>query len=226
MNDIIIDNIGKSFANKEVLVNVTLSLSKGKIYGLIGRNGAGKSTLMKILCGLYNADKGNITKPNNTIGALIEEPSAYLNMNAKDNLRIFMNCFSKADDEKIEKILYKTGLEGNKKKIKEYSLGMKKRLGLAIALLNEPDFLILDEPTSGLDIEGISVIRKIIREYMNDKEKTILISSHDTRDIVLLCDEIIFINEGRIMLKLRDFERDSIKLEELYLEAVKDGTML
>jgi ABC-2 type transport system ATP-binding protein len=223
LNEIIINKISKSYGNKNVLNDVTLSLENGKVYGLIGENGAGKTTLMKILCGILTPDEGELLMQDKNVGALIEEPAAYMNMSAKDNLRIFMNCFSKSDDEKIEAILKLVGLMDTKKKVREYSLGMKKRLGIAISLLTEPNLLILDEPTSGLDITGINETREIVRNYMKNKENIVLISSHDTRDIVELCDEIIFIDKGKIILRLEEFERDSIKLETLYLEALRGG---
>ena len=222
MKSIVAGNLKKRYGSTCVLDGVSFELKEGKVYGLMGKNGVGKTTVIKILCGLIDADEGEVTRNTLQVGALIEEPAAYCNLTAKENLRIFMNCIGKYDDKKIAEILRLVGLCDDKKKFKHYSLGMKKRLGIAIALLNNPDFLVLDEPSCGLDIDGIIETRNIIREFMRPGDKITLISSHDTRDLVELCDEIMIMHEGRLVLKLEQFEKDSLKLEKIYLETIRE----
>lgn len=222
MSCIVVKNLKKKYGNTNVLNHISFELEEGKVYGLMGKNGAGKTTIIKILCGLTGIDGGQVTKNDLTIGALIEEPAAYSHLTAKENLRILMSYTGKRDDKRIAEILNLVGLCDDKKKFKNYSLGMKKRLGIAIALLNNPDFLVLDEPSCGLDISGIIETRNIIREFMKSGNRITLISSHDTRDLVELCDEIMIIHEGMMISKIDEFERDSLKLEKMYLEAIRD----
>lgn len=222
MKSIVARNLKKKYGNTYVLDDISFELKEGKVYGLMGKNGAGKTTIIKMLCGLIKADEGHIIGNKIRVGALIEEPAAYCNLTAKENLQIFMNCIGKYDNKKIEKILQLVGLNDDKKKFKDYSLGMKKRLGIAVALVNNPDFLVLDEPSCGLDINGVIETRNIVKEFMKSENKITLISSHDTRDLVELCDEIMIIHKGRLISKLNHIERDSLKLEKIYLETIKE----
>ena len=179
------DSLTKSFGNKAAVDKVSLHVGKGEIYGLIGKNGAGKTTLMKLLLGLSNPNSGEIklyggsdlNKARRTIGSLIEEPALYKNETALENLRRFA-ILVPTPDEDLQKLLELVGL-GNvgNKKAGRFSLGMRQRLGLAIALLGNPDIMILDEPINGLDPAGIKEIRDIILE-LNQKGVTFLISSH------------------------------------------------
>lgn len=222
MENICVKKIKKYYEDIPAIEDISFELKPGKVYGLMGENGAGKTTIMKILCGLIQKDSGNISENNVCIGALIEEPAAYGNLTAKENLKIFRDYTEKKNEVKIDTILKVVGLEENKTKFSEFSVGMKKRLGIAIALLNDPDFLILDEPSCGLDISGIMEIRKMIKEFMNTGSKIVLISSHDTRDLVELCDEIIIIHKGMIRKIMNQVEKDSLKLEKIYLQAIKE----
>ena len=190
------DSLTKSFGNKAAVNKVSLHVGKGEIYGLIGKNGAGKTTLMRLLLGLSNPNSGEMKLYGNndlngarrTIGSLIEEPALYKNETALENLRRFA-ILVPTPDEDLQKLLELVGLgDVGKKKAGRFSLGMRQRLGLAIALLGNPDIMILDEPINGLDPAGIKEIRDIILE-LNKKGVTFLISSH-------LLDEL-----GRIATK-------------------------
>lgn len=190
------DSLTKNFGNKAAVNKVSLHVGKGEIYGLIGKNGAGKTTLMRLLLGLSNPNSGEMKLYGNndlngarrTIGSLIEEPALYKNETALENLRRF-TILVPTPDEDLQKLLELVGLgDVGKKKAGRFSLGMRQRLGLAIALLGNPDIMILDEPINGLDPAGIKEIRDIILE-LNKKGVTFLISSH-------LLDEL-----GRIATK-------------------------
>lgn len=179
------NDLTKRYGDKTVVDRVSISIKKGEIYGLIGKNGAGKTTLMKLLLGLTEPDSGEITlfgttslgKARKRIGALVETPSLYKNETALENMRRFA-ILSHTTDEGIRGLLRFVGLENTgRKKVREFSLGMRQRLGIAIAMLGGPELLILDEPVNGLDPEGIKEIRDVILE-LNARGITFLVSSH------------------------------------------------
>ena len=209
------DSLTKSFGNKAAVDKVSLHVGKGEIYGLIGKNGAGKTTLMRLLLGLSNPNSGemklyggsDLNKARRTIGSLIEEPALYKNETALENLRRFA-ILVPTPDEDLQKLLELVGL-GNvgNKKAGRFSLGMRQRLGLAIALLGNPDIMILDEPINGLDPAGIKEIRDIILE-LNKKGVTFLISSH-------LLDEL-----GRIATKF-GIMSDGVLTDEITKEELE-----
>ncbi|MCR5667546.1 MAG: ABC transporter ATP-binding protein [Lachnospiraceae bacterium] len=220
-----VKNVKKKYGTKVALEDVSLSLESGKIYGLIGKNGAGKSTLLKSISRLIRYDEGDISVGCETIGALIEEPAAYQNLNAIDNLKLYMSNYGHVDINKIHEVLDKVGIEDGKKKVKKYSLGMHKRLGIAMSMINNPDLLILDEPTSGLDIEGINDVRNLLRQYVETEDAIILISSHDTRDLAELCEDIFIMDKGKIINHIKSFDGDPIELERVYLEGINGGAL-
>ncbi|MCF0131015.1 MAG: ABC transporter ATP-binding protein [Pseudobutyrivibrio sp.] len=222
MYSLCVNGIKKHYGGYPVIDDISFEFKPGKVYGLMGENGAGKTTIMKILCGLVNADSGYVSGNNVCIGTLIEDASAYENLTARENLTIFSNYLKNSTLIRIEDLLNLVGIEDNKKKFKDFSIGMKKRLGIAIALLNNPDVLILDEPSCGLDISGIMEIRTIIREFMHSDSRIVIISSHDTRDLVELCDEIIMIHKGRIQEVIKHIDKDSLKLEKKYLQVIEE----
>ena len=169
------NNLEKKYKNFKAISDLNIHVKKGAIYGLIGKNGAGKTTLIRLICGLQNPTSGTysifgvkntdkkILRERERIGAIVETPSIYVNMSAKDNLLEQFKLIGLPNTEAIDELLKLVGLEntGNKK-AKNFSLGMKQRLGIAIALVNNPDLLILDEPINGLDPEGIIEIRELI----------------------------------------------------------------
>ena len=203
-----IQNLTKIYGNNTVLDHVNMNIPKGKVYGLIGPNGAGKSTIMKILTGLINKTSGSIIfegrewsrRDLQKIGSIIEEPPLYKNLNAYDNMKVVTTMLG-VPDNVILPLLEKVGLgKIDRRPVKQFSLGMKQRLGIAISLINSPKLLILDEPTNGLDPIGIQELREIIESFKAEG-MTIMISSHILSEVEHLSDYIGFIYEGKIVLE-------------------------
>ena len=200
-----IQNLTKIYGKNTVLDHVNMNIPKGKVYGLIGPNGAGKSTIMKILTGLINKTSGSIIfegrewsrRDLQKIGSIIEEPPLYKNLNAYDNMKVVTTMLGVPDNV----ILPLLGLgKIDRRPVKQFSLGMKQRLGIAISLINSPKLLILDEPTNGLDPIGIQELREIIESFKAEG-MTIMISSHILSEVEHLSDYIGFIYEGKIVLE-------------------------
>ena len=201
---------GKQFAVSELNMHV----KKGEIYGLLGRNGAGKTTTIRMAMGLLQPTKGEVklfgeklTVPTkqifNRIGALIESPAFYENLTAKDNLKIIADLRGTQSRDCIDRALMLVNLENEThKKVKQFSLGMKQRLGIAMALMHEPEFIILDEPTNGLDPVGIQQIRLLIQKLCAEKGTTILISSHILSEIEQMANTIGIIDHGKMIEEL------------------------
>lgn len=198
----------KRYKNKAAVNKVDLKVREGAIYGFIGRNGAGKSTTLKMLCGLAEPTEGDIKlfgKPVNDpaaarrIGCLIESAGLYPNMTARQNMIMKAKCMGLADEKSVERILAVTGLsETGNKKAKHFSMGMKQRLGVALALLGNPDLLILDEPINGLDPEGIREIRQLIWQ-LNEEGKTFIISSHILGELSRISTHYGIIKDGNLI---------------------------
>lgn len=214
-------NVCKSYKNRKILNNINILLEKGNIYGFIGRNGAGKTTAMKIISGLSFADKGelsvfgvhdlkNLEQVRRKIGCMIENPALYPEMTARENLKALCYLYGIDYKNRMEEILALVGLQSTEnKKVKHFSLGMRQRLGIGMALINEPALLILDEPINGLDPDGIVEMRELIQKINQNKEVTILISSHILSEIYLMVDHYILINNGVIMEQLSQMELES-----------------
>ena len=211
------NNLEKKYKNFKAISDLNIHVKKGAIYGLIGKNGAGKTTLIRLICGLQNPTSGtySIFGVKNTdkkilrerIGAIVETPSIYVNMSAKDNLLEQFKLIGLPNTEAIDELLKLVGLEntGNKK-AKNFSLGMKQRLGIAIALVNNPDLLILDEPINGLDPEGIIEIRELILKLNKKKKITILISSHYLDELSKIATDYGFVDNGGIIKEISSEE--------------------
>lgn len=207
-----VSQINKSYGGRPVLQTINMEVKKGSIYGFIGRNGAGKTTLMRIICGLAAADNGELqlfgkstelAAARKRIGAIIETPTLYRGLTATDNLEIQRLLLKKVDKDKITEVLKMVDLaDVGKKKVKDFSLGMKQRLALAVALLNEPDLLILDEPINGLDPMGIIEIRDLLTKLAKEHGVTILISSHILAELHLLATDYGIIEEGKLVKEL------------------------
>lgn len=199
-------NITKKYKNKVVLKNVNMTINKGDIYGFIGKNGAGKTTFMRVILSLTCKDNGEVIYYDNKnindiglkVGSLIEAPGFYKNATAYENLKRFSYLYD-ASESKINETLKLVGLNNNKIKVKDYSLGMRQRLGIAISLLGEPEFLVLDEPINGLDPEGIKEIRDLIVKLNKEKNITFLISSHLLDELSKVVTKYGIINNGELI---------------------------
>lgn len=223
-------NLNKSYKKQEVNKDISLLVPKNSIYGLLGPNGAGKSTLLKMLTGMINPTSGEIIykeKPWSRndlleIGSLIEQSPIYENLTARENLKVRTLLYN-LPDSRIEDVLEIVNLTntGNKKAGK-FSMGMKQRLGIAIALLNNPKLLILDEPTNGLDPIGIGDLRELIKSFPK-KGITVIISSHILSEVEQIADYIGIIANGQLWYQEK--VQEDIDLEKLFLEVVKkEGT--
>lgn len=202
-------NLTKIYNRETVLEKVDINIEKGSIYGLIGNNGAGKTTIMKIITGLLTQTSGEVTLFDNkhcdfaysNIGSLIEHPGLYLHMTAVQNIQAFSKLNISDEGYSFEELLKLVGLDhAENKKVKSYSLGMKQRLGIAIALIGKPKFLIMDEPTNGLDPSGIRDIRNLLLDLNKNQSVTILISSHILGELNKLATCFGVINSG-VMIK-------------------------
>lgn len=216
------NNLTKQYNKNVVLDNVNITIKKGDIYGLIGRNGAGKTTLMKIITTLASPTSGtfelfNTSSENDElfdnkkrVGSLIEYPAFYPNLSAYDNLKYYTIQRGIVDKNQINKVLELVNLTGTgKKKVKTFSLGMKQRLGIALAILNSPDFVILDEPINGLDPIGISELRDTFKK-LSDNGITLLISSHILSELYLLANEFGFLENGKL---IKELSKEKLDLE-------------
>ena len=209
------NGLTKQYRKFKALNNLNMHVPKGAIYGFVGKNGAGKTTLIRLICGLQeptngeyslygrkNTD-GGISKARRRMGAVVETPSIYLDLTAEENLREQYLVLGMPSFEGIQELLKLVGLQdAGKKKAKNFSLGMKQRLGIAIALAGDPDFLILDEPVNGLDPQGIIEIRELILKLNRERQITFLISSHILDELSRLATHYGFIDQGQIVREI------------------------
>lgn len=212
--------VTKRYGGYSVLENVNITIEKGRIYGFVGRNGAGKTTLLRIIGGLSFQNEGTVSifgiqnenelnLARQTMGSLIESPALYPNLTARQNLELFQKCFGQKSSEEVESLLVEAGLaHENKKLVKDFSLGMKQRLAISIALLNNPKFLILDEPINGLDPQNIVYVRDSLLKLCHEKGVTILISSHILSELYQLATDYIIIEKGKIVKQLSHDQLD------------------
>lgn len=206
-----IENVTKTFKENTVLNNVSINFEKGKIHGLIGRNGSGKTVLMKCICGFIPVTSGSITVRNKVIcknnvpeniGLIIETPGFLPNYNGYRNLKFLADISGKANKNAIIRSIESVGLDPHSKKhVGKYSLGMRQRLGLAQAIMEDPDLLILDEPMNGLDKDGVKDMRDYLLK-LKEQGKTMLIASHSAEDIEILCDTVCEMDKG-VLTKLK-----------------------
>ena len=197
------DNLTKTYGDKVAAGNINIHIREGEIYGLIGRNGAGKTTIMRMISGLSTPTSGTYTYHDGKsygVGVLIESPGIYANRSAFDNLKIkciAMNCFKK---EYVNALLEIVGLsDTGKKNAGSFSLGMRQRLGIALALVGNPKMIVLDEPINGLDPQGIAEVRETLERLRDEKGITIMISSHILDELGKLADSYGIINNGELI---------------------------
>ncbi len=228
MSDILLEtkNLCKYFKNQEVIKNVSIQVQKNSIYGLLGSNGAGKSTFMKMLTGMLRPTKGDIffmghpwsRKDLAYIGCLIEDAPLYENLTARENLKVRTDVLG-LPYERIDEVLKIVDLTGTgKKRAGQFSMGMKQRLGIAIALLDHPKLLILDEPTNGLDPIGIQELRELIRSFPA-KGITVILSSHILSEVEQVADHIGIISDGMLGYQGEFVEGDD--LERRFMEVAR-----
>ncbi|MCM1052684.1 MAG: ABC transporter ATP-binding protein [Ruminococcus sp.] len=209
MNILKVENLSKKFGKKYILKDVSFEIDKGDILAFIGPNGAGKTTTIKCILGLQKGSgkvlingydiRRNFVKAISKVGAIVESPDVYMYLTGFENLKLQANLYSRVTDEDILKLVSLVGLEERiNDKVSKYSLGMRQRLGLAIALINSPELLILDEPTNGLDPEGIKDLRNLLQKLAK-LGMGILISSHNLSELESFCNKVCIISEGSII---------------------------
>ena len=205
-NIIQVENLSKSFGKTTVLNNINVSFSKGQIYGIVGRNGSGKTLLMKCLCGFLKPTEGTVTVSGKVvgkdveipedIGVIIETPGFVTNYSGYKNLKLLASVRGRISREDIEKAMELVNLDPKSRKhVGKYSLGMRQRLGIAQAIMENPKILVLDEPMNGLDNDGVKHIRNVLLE-MKNQGTTILLASHNREDISVLCDKVYEMDKG------------------------------
>lgn len=227
MNDILTTKeLGKNFKHKRVLDQINLNVPTGKIYCIMGPNGAGKSTLLKIISGVEKQTEGVVTfkgkdwkrEDLKVIGSLIEEPGLFDNLTVEENIKLKLKLH-RVENKNQEQILNTLGFgDHNQEKVKEFSTGMRQRLGIALAFMGDPDLVILDEPTNGLDTFGIHELRELL---MLEKRqgKTIIIASHMLSEIQKVADRIAILGDGKLLLE-EDYEPET-DLEELFISTLE-----
>ena len=204
-------NLYKKLGKKQILKDVSFDIYEGDIMAFIGPNGAGKTTTIKLILGLQSIDKGSViingynvktdfVKAIEKVGCIVENPDVYMYLSGYDNLKLIANTYKNITKEKIDELVKLVGLENRiKDKVSKYSLGMRQRLGIAAALINEPNLLILDEPTNGLDPEGIKDLRNLLKKLAKEKNMGILISSHNLAELESFCSKVCVISDGEII---------------------------
>ena len=228
MNVFETSHLCKSYGKKVILDDVNLTVREGEIYGLVGRNGAGKTTLIRILLGLAKQDRGEVkingsqnadalTYERKKVGSIVDSPSLLLHLNALDNMKAVAYALGIYDENALKELLHKVGLDAdNTTKVKNYSLGMKQRLVIAIALIGNPSVLILDEPVNGLDPTGIFEVRELLSRINREDKVTILISSHILSELAKLANSYGVIEGGKLVKEMRGSD-----LEELCRPYIK-----
>ena len=227
-----VNALTKSYKEHQVLRGVDMEIPRGSVYGLVGRNGAGKTTLIRLICGLQKQDGGSyelfnekensqaVVALRRKTGAVVEAPSLYQELTAEENLKSQYKVLGRKDLETIPELLKLVDLEHTgKKKVKNFSLGMKQRLGIAIALAGESEFLILDEPTNGLDPQGMIEMRELLKKLNREEGITLLISSHILSELSRLATHYGFLEDGKIVRQV-SAEEVGEDLEAYYMDIV------
>lgn len=232
------DGLKKTYKTFQALEGLTMQVPEGSVYGLVGKNGAGKTTLIRLICGLQEPSSGSFTlygisndssaisSARRRIGAVVESPAAYADMTAEDNMEQQFLCLGLPSFAGIPTLLKLVGLDNTgKKKVKHFSPGMKQRLGIALALAGDPDFLVLDEPLNGLDPQGIVELRELILKLNRERHLTVLISCHILDELSRLATHYGIIDHGRMVKELSAGELESVCRKCVRVE-VSDTTAL
>ena len=209
-----LDQVSRKFGEEWALKEVSVQLERGKIYGIVGNNGSGKTVFMKCICGLLPATSGRIWVGGKEIGkeidfpeslgVIIETPGFLSGLTGRKNLEILADLRKKIDRTGIEEAMRKVGLDPDmKKQVSKYSLGMRQRLGIAQAIMENPEFLVLDEPFNGLDHRGVEEIRRLLKD-LKKEGKTMILASHNAEDIKVLCDEVYEMDAGNLKKQNRE----------------------
>lgn len=236
MDDVVLkcNNVYKKIEKKYILKGISLEVKKGEIVGFIGPNGAGKTTTIKLILGLQKMTKGSVQingydikkdfiQAIEKVGAIVESPDLYMYMSGYDNLKIVKDCYKKISKNRINEVVNIVGLQNRiHDKVSKYSLGMRQRLGIAQAILHNPNLLILDEPTNGLDPEGIIEIRNLLKRLAHKENLAILISSHNLSELENICDKVCIIKNGEIVEET-NIESLKNEIEESYILEVNDS---
>ena len=243
MKVLVCENLKKQVKRKVIIDNISFSVDKGEVVGLIGPNGAGKTTIIKSIFGLINLTEGKVTingydikkdfvKAIEKVGAIVENPDSYMYLSGYDNLKITANNYKGITKSRIDEVTKIVGLENRiKDKVSTYSLGMRQRLGIAEAIINNPELLILDEPTNGLDVEGIIEIRNLIKD-LSHQGIAIIISSHNLTEIDNLCNRIIAIKNGKMIVDetIEEFKTsdngEKLSSEEAFIKKVGENKIV
>ena len=217
------NQLSKQYGHYKVLNKLSIHVPKGAIYGLVGKNGAGKTTLIRLICGLQEPTSGDyilygvkntekeIAKSRRRMGAVVETPSIYMDLTATENLKVQYEILGLPSFEGLAELLKLVDLENTgKKKAKNFSLGMRQRLGIAIALVGDPDFLVLDEPVNGLDPQGIIEIRELILKLNRERQITVLISSHILDELSRLATHYGFVDNGSMIKEISAKELEAV----------------
>ena len=241
MNNSILEikNLSKSFKKFTAVDDISFNLYSGEILGFLGPNGAGKTTTIKMITDLIKPTSGSIKICNydinknfeeamKNIGAIVETPHLYEHMTGNENINYFSKLCPNATEDHINEYIKLSGLKNRlNDKVKNYSLGMKQRLGLTVALLNNPKILILDEPTNGLDPIGIKALREFLKDLAHNKGLAVLVSSHILTEMELLCDKVLIITDGKMRcLKSMEEINKTSSLEEVFIKSAGEVNIL
>lgn len=230
--------LSKTYRHFKALDGLTMNVPKGAIYGFVGKNGAGKTTLIRLICGLQEPTQGTyslygkdykekgIVRSRRRMGAVVETPSIYLDMSAEENLKQQCLILGLPSYDEIPEILRLVGLENTgRKHARHFSLGMKQRLGIAVALIGDPDFLVLDEPVNGLDPQGIIEIRELILELNRKRQITVLISSHILDELSRIATHYGFIDNGHMVKEISAKELEASFRKSIQVEVSNTETL-
>ena len=233
-----VKDLTKIYSNGRGVKNISFEVIKGEIFGFLGPNGAGKTTVMKSIIGLNSIQSGNVKILGHDlknefevalkcVGAIIETADVYEYMSAYNNLKTVARFYSNIKESDIDDILVKVNLSQYKnEKVSKFSLGMKQRLSLAMALISNPELVILDEPTNGLDIEGTVEMRNMIIELAKEKNMTFFISSHLVHELELMCNKVAIIHNGQLInsgTSINEIKKEYNTLEDFYMHEIKGG---